>query len=80
MDPLPSSTDQIYQWFIDRGFHHTYRSTAIRLLAHPDLPGVEVRIGTVYVVVERDDREIYRILAREFDPTDLSAHVFPDVL
>ncbi len=45
-------------------------------MAHQELPGVEVRIGTVYVVVERDGKEIYRSLVREFDPSDVAAHVF----
>jgi hypothetical protein len=39
-------------------------------LAHQELPGVEVRIGTVYVVVERDGQQVYRSLAREFDPDE----------
>ena len=72
-----SSSDQISQWFTDRGFHLTYQSTAIRLLVHPELPGVEVRVGTVYVVVERDGREVFRSLTRAFDPNGSISKVFP---
>ncbi len=71
------TTEQISNWFLDQGFHLTYRSTAIRLLAHPDLPGVEARIGTGYVVVDRDGQEIFRELIREFESDDLIARVFP---
>ena len=49
-------------------------------MAHQELPGVEVRIGTVYVVVERDGKEIYKSLLREFDPDDVNARVFQDAL
>ncbi len=71
---LPS--DRAYKWFAEKGFHLIYRSTAIRLLAHQELPGVEVRIGTGYVVIERDRKEVYRSLVREFDPNDVAARVF----
>ncbi len=71
---LPS--DLAYKWFAEHGFHQIYRSTAIRLMAHQELPGVEVRIGTGYVVVERDGKEVYRSLIRDFDQEDLAARVF----
>ncbi len=74
---MTRSTEQISSWFVEQGFHLTYRSTAIRLLAHPDLPGVEARIGTGYVVVERDGQEIFRELIREFEPDELLARVLP---
>lgn len=73
-------TDQIYQWFVEQGFHLTYRSTAIRLLAHKELPGVEVRIGTGYVVVDRDGHEEYRVLVREFDPAAVPERVLTAAL
>lgn len=75
-----SSADQIYRWFAGHGFHVTYESTAVRLLAHPELPGVEVRIGTVYVVVERDGAEVFRSPTREFDPAEVSGTVLPGLL
>jgi len=65
---LDATIQPIYDWFVQQNFQVVYRSTAIVLLAHQALPGVEVRIGTVYVVVERDGREIYRALHREFVP------------
>lgn len=77
---MESNSDRVYRWFVDHGFHLIYRSTAIRLMAHQELPGVEVRIGTVYVVVERDGKEIYKSLLREFDPDDVNARVFQDAL
>lgn len=52
--------DSVALALIERGFRETVRSTAVRVLRHPDAPGLEVRLGTVYVVAERDDREIYR--------------------
>ncbi len=77
---MQSQADQIYQWFVDQGFHLTYRSTAIRLLAHAELPGVEVRIGTGWVVVERDGAEVYRSLIREFDGNEVHERVFTTTL
>ncbi|HEX3723219.1 MAG TPA: hypothetical protein VHV31_10530 [Nitrolancea sp.] len=59
---------KIYDWLIEQNFQLTYQSSAVYLLVHPELPGIEVRIGTVYAVVERDGREIYRTLHRDFDP------------
>ncbi len=50
-----------------RGFRPAYESSAIAILAHPDYPGTEVRVGTVYVVLERDGQEIYRARHDEFD-------------
>lgn len=72
---MESKSDNIYCWFVSRGFHQVYRSTAVRLLAHQGLPGIEVRIGTVYVVVERDGREVYRSALRRFDPGEVEARV-----
>ncbi len=63
---LTVSTDAAARAFLARGFHIVYQSTAIRLLTHPEHPGVEVRIGTNYVVIERDGREIYRSLLADF--------------
>lgn len=71
------TTEQISNWFVDQGFHLTYRSTAIQIFAHPNLPGVEARIGTGYVVVERDGHEIFRALIRQFDPDVLITRIFP---
>jgi len=64
---VPTPSDDVARQLTGRGFHLTYRSTAVRILAHPDLPGVEVRLGTVYVVADRDGREVYRAPASRFD-------------
>ena len=34
----------IIQQLIDRGFRVAYHSTAVTLLVHPDLPGLEMRL------------------------------------
>ncbi|HET7034858.1 MAG TPA: hypothetical protein VFI42_04185 [Thermomicrobiaceae bacterium] len=44
----------------EAGFRVHHRSTAVILLGHPDYPGIEARIGTVYLVLARDEREFYR--------------------
>ena len=63
----------VIQQLIDRGFRVSYRSTAVTLLVHPDLPGLEVRIGTVAVVAERDGIEVYRRPLASFSLNDLLA-------
>jgi hypothetical protein len=73
---LEATIQPIFNWFREQNFQLTYRSTAIYLLAHPELPGVEVRIGTVYTVVERDGHEIYRTLHREFDQAIAHDRIF----
>ena len=65
---MPASPDDVVRSLTARGFHPIYRSTAVRILVHPDLPGVEVRLGTVYAVVDRDGREVYRAPLTRFDP------------
>jgi hypothetical protein len=65
---VDKTTGPIAQWFLSQGFRIVYASSAVCLLAHAELPGVEVRIGTVYCVVERDGVEIYRTQHRDFDP------------
>ena len=44
----------------EAGFRIHHRSTAVILLGHPDYPGIEARIGTVYLVLARDDQDLYR--------------------
>ena len=65
---MESTIQQIHTWFVKHDFHVTYQSTALYLLAHHEVPGIEVRIGTAYTVVERDGYEVYRTLHRDFDP------------
>ena len=65
---MEATIQLMLDWFQEQGFQLTYQSTAVFLLAHPELPGVEVRIGTVYGVVERDGHEIYRAQHGDFDP------------
>lgn len=50
-----------------RGFQRVYDTAAVHILTHPAQPGLEVRVGTVYVVIERDGREIYRAPLARFD-------------
>ena len=59
--PSPqSSQEELVRQLQDAGFRVDYRSTAVIRLVHHAYPGVEVRLGTVYLVVARDAREIYR--------------------
>jgi|DewCreStandDraft_1066081.scaffolds.fasta_scaffold18210_2 hypothetical protein len=64
---MDGTHEDIVQAFRSRGFRPAYETSAITILTHPDHPGVEVRVGTVYVVIERDRREIYRIHHDRFD-------------
>lgn len=52
---------------IRHGFRTAYRSTAVTVLVHAEQPGLEVRLGTTQVVIERDGREIYRASHSRFD-------------
>lgn len=63
---MDATTDPVTRWFIEQGFHLAYQTTAVTLLVHPDHPGLEVRIGTVLAIIERDGREIFRSPVREF--------------
>jgi len=73
---LEPTIQPIFDWFRSQGFQLTYQSTAVYLLAHFEQPGVEVRIGTVYTVVERDGHEIYRTQHLEFDPVVAHDRIF----
>ncbi len=64
---MDGTHEEIVQAFRVRGFRPAYESSAIAILTHPDCPGTEVRVGTVYVVLERDGQEIYRTRHDEFD-------------
>ena len=57
---MPTEAEELVRQFQDAGFRVDYRSTAVTRLVHHAHPGVEVRIGTVYLVVARDERELYR--------------------
>lgn len=63
--------DQLVDELCDAGFLVTYHSTAVTLLVHPGYPGLEARIGTAMVVVERDGHEVFRAPLREFEASDL---------
>lgn len=60
-------TASIVQQLHAHGFQTYYETSAISLLVHPDLPGLEVRVGTTIVTVERDGRDIYRAPLARFD-------------
>ena len=64
---MPASSDNVARQLTARGFHPIYHTIAVRIFVHPDRPGVEVRLGTVYVVVDRDGREVYRAPLARFD-------------
>lgn len=59
--------DQIVRQLRQHGFQQGYATTAVQLLSHPDRPGLEVRLGTVYLVIEQDGRELYRMRLDQFD-------------
>jgi len=61
--------EAIIETLRSRGFHLASQTSALAFLTHPDHPGVEVRIGTVFVVIERDGVELYRVRHQEFDVT-----------
>lgn len=64
---MAAAVDDIAARLTEHGFRVVYRSAALWLLAHPDLPGVEVRLGTIYLVMERDGREVLRMRLDAFD-------------
>lgn len=68
MGQVDKTTEPIVEWFRSQGFRIVYVSSAVCLLAHAELPGLEARIGTVYSVVERDGVEIFRTQHLDFDP------------
>ena len=64
---MAASESVILQELTHYGFRPAYRSSAVTLLVHPEQPGLEVRVGTTHVVIERDGQEIYRSLHSGFD-------------
>jgi hypothetical protein len=62
--------DEIRQQLEERGFRAVYESTAVSILAHPDAPGLDVRVGTNYVVGNRNGKEFYRAQRPAFDLHD----------
>lgn len=75
---VAESIEPIVEWFRSQGFRIVYASSAICLLAHAELPGIEARIGTVYCVVERDGVEIFRSQLRDFEPAVARQRIFGD--
>ncbi|HEX7102954.1 MAG TPA: hypothetical protein VF201_09960 [Nitrolancea sp.] len=73
---MDESIEPIVEWFRSQGFRIVYVTSAVCLLAHAELPGVEARIGTVYSVVERDGEEIYRMAHRDFDRAAAHERIF----
>jgi hypothetical protein len=65
--------DEIIRELVQHGFRLGYRSSAIATLVHPDYPGLEVRLGTIQVVVERDHVELYRAALADVDLRELLA-------
>lgn len=72
---MNASHDEIVRGFLDHGFRISYRSTAITLLAHPEHPGLAVRVGTVWVVAERDGRVFYHVHRDAFDIGEALARI-----
>jgi hypothetical protein len=56
-------------------FRRGYGSSALVSLVHPDLPGLEVWIGTRDVRAERDGRELYHVAIDRFDLTTFLRHI-----
>jgi len=52
------------------GFRVARRTSALLFLVHPAYPGLQLRVGTVYVVAERNGREIAR---QRLDALDVEA-------
>lgn len=61
------SESDIIRELTSHGFRPSYRSSAVTMLVHPEQPGLEARVGTTQVVIERDGREIYRVSHTGFD-------------
>lgn len=55
-----TSSDPVIDQLERAGFRVTRRTSALTFLVHPAYPGLQLRVGTVYVVAERDEREIAR--------------------
>lgn len=73
---MDETTEPIVEWFRRQGFRVVYVSSAVCLLAHSELPGLEARVGTVYSVVERDGTEIFRTQHRNFDSAVAHQRIF----
>jgi len=52
------------------GFRVARRTSALLFLVHPAYPGLQLRVGTVYLVAERNGREIAR---QRLDALDVEA-------
>ncbi|MCX7624113.1 MAG: hypothetical protein RMK01_00775 [Thermomicrobium sp.] len=52
------------------GFRVARRTSALVFMVHPAYPGVLVRLGTLCVTAERDDREVAR---QRLDRLDVAA-------
>jgi hypothetical protein len=62
--------DDIRRQLEEYGFRTVYESTAVAILSHPERPGLDVRVGTSYVVANRNGKELYRSQRRAFDLRD----------
>jgi hypothetical protein len=65
--PMREKREEIVEAFRTQGFRLACQSSALAFLIHPAHPGVEVRIGTRFVVIECDGKELYRAGHQEFD-------------
>lgn len=64
---MAASESKILDELIRHGFRPVYQSMAVTLFVHPELPGVEARVGTTHVVVEFAGRDVYQSSHASFD-------------
>ncbi len=57
------------------GFRVVRRTSALMFLAHPEYPGLLIRVGTVFVVVERNGVEYGRQRLEKLDVETLLGRV-----
>ncbi len=57
------------------GFRVARRTSALAFLVHPAYPGLQLRVGTVYLVAECDSREIVRQRLDALDVAQLLATI-----
>ncbi|MBX6754305.1 MAG: hypothetical protein IRY86_08740 [Thermorudis peleae] len=73
---MPTDTvERLIAVLEQHGFRRGYGSSALVSLVHPDLPGLEVWIGTRDIRAERDGRELYRAALDRFDLTTFFRHI-----
>jgi Holliday junction resolvase len=69
MDPQTLAVERLER----AGFQVARRTAAVVFLVHPAYPGLLVRVGTVYLVAERDGRELVRQRLDQLDVASLLA-------